>query len=627
MTKFEAIATELKSVEQSDLLLNTPEIQRSAQVGFDPEALVPQLTYVEAGIKKLTALCDAVGLKDKTAQAIEIFRGMTLSWGDRKIGTKSLWQSDVSDDGSPFEFSIAFKGDRTELRILLEAQGTEPTIKSNWEAGLKLNQYLAEHFDVSLDRFKKIEDLYVPTNPDAKLAIWHSVCFYPDQEPSFKIYLNPQAQVKSRAAAVVEESLVRLDFSHAWSNLAEIAAQRGPDKDEFVYFSLDLYSHAQARAKVYLRHYDATPADLEKALSVAKNYVAGDATEFCRVMADGQSSFSAKPAITCFSLISGDDATPSSGTMYLPISNYASNDLTVRNSITHCLGRYNLPVSIYDSVLQAFAARPLASGIGMQSYISLRREQTQQRVSIYLNPEIQAVLPPRTTVTLQSNRSLVSLEEMVSRYEGYIVDHHPFLQRLQREPVNSQHLWLLFMNLREAAMQFSRRLIILIAGINDDRIRCILAKQLNDELGNGDIDGIHTKLFDGLMTAIESWQADSFCENMLIPGKEFSQRLEEIYSNLNPYMGVGAAIVMEFHGKQFVLCLGKEFRKTNVELSAITWLTLHEELEIDHVDESLLLAGFVADSEEGVLAAKQGIESACLASWRFLDGLYRLCFN
>ena len=223
MTKFESIATELKSIESADLLSTHPQIDRSAQAGFNPEELVPKLTYVEAGIEKLTALCHAVGLKDKTAQAIEIFRAMTVSWGDRSIRHESAWKSDVSDDFSPFEFSIAFKENRAELRVLLEAQGAEPNLQSNWEAGLKLNQYLAERYNVSLDRFRQIEDLFLPTNPDAKFTIWHAVCFYPDKEPEFKLYLNPQSQHNHRAAAVVEESFVRLGFPHAWIGLAEIA--------------------------------------------------------------------------------------------------------------------------------------------------------------------------------------------------------------------------------------------------------------------------------------------------------------------------------------------------------------------------------------------------------------------
>lgn len=628
MTEFEAVTTALASPDPADLLTGDAEIQYHPQVGFNPEELVSKPTYVAAGIEKLTALCNAVGLEHKTAEAIEIFRAMTVSWGDRKIQEKSSWQSNVSDDGAPFEFSIAFKDDRAELRILLEAQGTEPNLQSNWEAGLNLNHYLAERYKISLDRFEQIENLFAPTNPDASFSIWHSACLYVDKEPSFKIYLNPQAQSESRAAATCEESLVRLGFPRAWSGLADIAAKRGPDKDEFVYISLDLDSSSSARIKVYLRHYDATVDDLEKTLSLAQNYVPDNVTEFCQAMTEGERIFSAKPVISCFSWVEGDDFTPSKGILHLPISNYAPNDLFVQERLNRYFKQHNLPVSIYDSVLQLLATRLLDAGIGMHSYTSLRRDKQYQRVTIYLNPEVNGVRSTSETAKSQISTSLPSLGDLVWHYENQTIAHHPFLQRLQRESVNPQLIWLLFMNVREGVVtHFSRRLANVIGRIDDERIRCILTKQLNEELGNGDINLVHRKLFDRLMDALEPWRMDSFNEEMLILGKEYSQQLEEIYLDADPYVGVGAAILMEIHGKQFDLCLGKEFRKTKIDLSTVSWLTLHEELEIGHADEALVLAGFVSDSARGVAGARQGIEKTRLASWKFLDKFYRACFN
>jgi DMATS type aromatic prenyltransferase len=634
MTNSENISTVLQQIDPSENLSigttlpleNQPSIERHAQVGFDPEKLIPTQTYVECGVEKLTALANAVGLNDKIEQIVQIFLALTSSWGDRQVGEISTWQSDVSDDCAPFEFSIALDPQQTELRVLVEAQGSDPNLQSNWQAGVDLNHHLAEKFNVSLDRFEQIADLFIPTNPEAKFSMWHAVCFYPDKEPAFKLYLNPQAQEKSRSAAIVEESLVRLGFTHAWPTLAETAAQRGPDKDEFVYFSLDLATHDRARVKVYLRHHDATPAELESALSAARNYVPGDAIEFCQAMAEGQTSFSAKPAISAFSWVEGDDTTPSSSTLHLPISNYATDDRVVCDLLDLYFIQNGFPVSTYQSAIQAFATRPLETGVGLHSYTSLRREQQQKRVTLYLNPEVITVRHPQQISKFQPARSLPSIEEIALHYEDYTLAHHPFLQRLQRESVNPQHIWILLINLREAVIHFTRRLASIIARIDDERIRCILAKQLNDELGNGNINGIHRKLFERLMIAIEPWRMESFTEEMLRPGKEFSQQMEGIYVEAYPYVGVGAAVVMEIYGKQFDLWLGNELRKTTVDLSAMTWVTLHEELEIDHADESLVIARFVADAEEEI-AARQGIEKACLASWSFLDGLYRLCYG
>ncbi|WP_295619330.1 tryptophan dimethylallyltransferase family protein [Chamaesiphon sp. GL140_3_metabinner_50] len=602
-------------------------IEKSGQIGFDVERLLPKQTYIECGVEKLTALVNAVGLGGQVDRITEIFQNLTTSWGDRRVGETSTWKSDVSDDCAPFEFSLALAPDRAELRVLIEAQGTAPDLYTNWQAGLELNKYIAQHFNVSLDRFEQIADLYTPANPEAKFSMWHAICFYPDKEPSFKLYLNPQAQQPSRAAAIVEESLVRLGFTHAWPTLAETAAQRGPDKDEFVYFSLDLAADTQARVKVYIRHQDATPAALESALSAARNYVPGDAIEFCKAMAPGQTSFTAKSAISAFSWVVGDDAIPSSSTLHLPISNYATDDRAVCDRLDLYFIERGLPVSTYNSAITALTNRKLEAGIGMHSYTSLRRDKQQRRVTLYLNPEVNAVRPPRKMSTVQPAQSSRSLAEMVHYYEEYTVAHHPFLQRLQREEVNPAHIWLLFMNVREGVVtHFTRLLANVVGRVDDERIRCILTKQLNEELGNGNINAVHRKLFDRLISGIDAWRMASFTEEMLIPGREYSQNLEAIYVDLDCYEGVGAAILMEIHGKQFDLCLGQEFRKTNIELSKIAWLTMHEEIEIDHADEALILARFLADSAPGTLAAKQGAEKTRIASWKFLDRLYRLCF-
>jgi DMATS type aromatic prenyltransferase len=610
-------------------LENRHSIDQQSQVGFDPEGLIPAKTYVEVGIEKLTALCDSLGMNAKLAEVVEIFRAMTISWSDRQVGESVEWPSDVSDDGSPFEFSIALDPDKVELRVLVEAQGQDPNLQSNWQAGLELNQYLAAHYNVSLDRFAQVADLFVPTNADAKFSMWHSACFYPDKPSAFKLYLNPQSQHKSRSAAIVEESLVRLGFTHAWPTLAETAAQRGPDQDEFVYFSLDLAAHDRARVKVYLRHHDATPAELESALSAARNYVPGDAIEFCQAMAPGQTSFSQKSAITCFALVEGDSITPSSGTLYLPISNYATDDRAVCDRIDLYFIEHSLPVSKYQSVIQSVAARRLDLGVGMHSYISLRREQQQRRVGIYVNPEVNAVRPPVTT--LATSKQLVmsskSIEEMVYSYRTASVEDHPFFQRLHREPPNLTNLWLLFANFQEGIVDhFTRRLALVVAHIDNEYIRCILAHQLNEELGNGDVSKIHRKIFDRLKSALESHQPSLVTSEMLVPALKLSECLEEMCSNPNPYIGVGSAIMMELRGEQRDKIVTQELSRTNLESSVKSWFYLHGEIEANHVDEVIELARQIDNSDGDREAVSQGLKITSDALWRFCNNMYRVCF-
>mgnify|MGYP000671544732 CR=1 FL=1 len=635
MTNSEITSTVSKSIDTSEnhsidlafSLENQPEIERHSQVGFDPEKLGSTQTYVECGLEKLTALCHAVGLNDKIEQITQIFLAITSSWGDRKVGETSTWQSDVSDDRAPFEFSLALDPDKVELRVLVEAQGSDPNLQSNWQAGLDLNQHLAEHYNVNLDRFEQIADLFTPTNPESKFSMWHAVCFYPDKEPAFKLYLNPQAQSQSRSAAIVEESLVRLGFTHAWPTLAETAAQRGPDRDEFVYFSLDLAAHDRARVKVYLRHHDATPTELESALSAARNYVPGDAIEFCQAMAPGQTSFSQKPAITCFSLIEEDNAIPSNGTLYLPISNYALDDRVVCDRLDLYFIQNGLPVSTYQLAIQALAARSLEAGVGMHSYTSFRREQQHKRVTLYLNPEVNTLRHRGQISELEPARSLPSLEEMVWYYRNLSVEDHPFFQRLHREPANLTNLWLLFANFQEGIVDhFTRRLALVVAHIDNEYIRCILAHQLNEELGNGDVSKIHRKIFDRLKFALDAYKPEVITSEMLAPAYKLSQRLELLSTDPNPYTGVGSAIMMELRGEQRDRIVTKELVRTTLESSVKSWFYLHGEIEAGHVDEVVELARKIDNSEGDKAAVLQGLKITSDVLWDFCNGMYRTCF-
>jgi DMATS type aromatic prenyltransferase len=635
MTNFDDISTVTGSIDRpKNISSNTAShlesrisIERHAQVGFDPEQLVPTQTYVECGVEKLTALCESVGLNHQTDRIIEIFRSITTSWGNKAVGD-TTWPSDVSDDAAPFEFSLALDPDNIELRVLVEAQGSEATLQSNWQAGLELNQHLAANYQVNLDRFNQIADLYTPTNAAAKFSIWHAVCFYPDKAPAFKLYLNPQSQSQKRSAAIVEESLVRLGFTHAWPTLAETSAQRGPDKDEFVYFALDLATDPQARVKVYLRHHDATPVELESALSAARNYVSGDAIEFCQAMAPEQTSFSAKSAITCFSFIAGDDLTPSNGTVYLPISNYATDDRIVCDRIDLYFIQHGLPVAKYQSAIQSLAARSLESGIGMHSYASFRRVQHQRRVSIYLNPEANTVRSPRTIETnTQPTRSLPSLEEMAFYYKTNSVEEHPFFQRLHREPANLTNLWQLFANFQEGIVaHFTRRLALVVDNIDNENIRCILAKQLNEELGNGNEEHVHQKIFDQFILGLEQYKPEVVTTEMLAPGFKLSRELEKLYSDPNPYIGAGASILMEIRGEQRDKIITKELVRTTLDSSVVAWFYLHGELEGDHADEVLQLARQIDNSDVDKTSVAKGLEMTSTALWNFCNGMYRACF-
>ena len=587
-------------------------------------------THFQYGAQKLRALCDALGFGEKTEPTIKLFRSLIYPWGETAIGEAPRWPSDIGDDHTPFEFSLALSEKQPELRILIEAQGVVPTLQSQREAGRALTERLIRDFGVAVERLRLVEDLFFPEEPEGIFAVWHGVSFSPDKEPEFKIYLNPQAQGEARAAAIMEEALDRLGFRRVWPVIAEIAARRGPEKDEFKYFSLDLSGDKAARVKLYVQHHDATVEDLEIALSAASNYVKGDVTEFCQAMTGSNGPFSERSVITCFSFVEEDKDCPSVGNFHLPLRAYTYNDQLASDRIYRYLAKHILPSSIiYERFLPAFAKRSLKDGKGMHTYVSFRREQGYSRITLYLAPEAYKIQEP-TELALTTNRRKILLlpEEIVAHYKQYAIVNHPFFQRLKCEQVNPKHLWVLLANIHEGvARNFARHLANLIARVEDDRIRCILVKQLNDELGDGDFSRAHSVLFEQFIAALEPWSPATIPETFLAPGRKLNQCLGVFYSHKDPYEGVGATMVMEIYGQQFDQFLGNLFRiQQIIEPSSLTWLTLHETLELEHVEESLALAHLVPQSGPSLEAVWRGAQGVAAISWDYFNAIYRICF-
>ncbi|MBW4507669.1 MAG: hypothetical protein KME64_14310 [Scytonematopsis contorta HA4267-MV1] len=341
-------------------------------------------TYLEYGSKKLQSLVDICGMKHKTPEIMEVFKQMTLPWGNNFIKDKPLWLSGIADDHTPFEFSVAIDSDTPELRILCECQREGFNLLSNWRAGMKFNYWLMDNYGASLTRLNQVSDLFFPEDESAHFAMWHGACFLPNKKSEFKIYLNPQAQGKEQANDLIQEAFKRLGLKESWLAVEAILQEQDASKNELKYFSLDLSAKPESRVKIYWRHHDITADELEKMYSVARNYVPGDVTEFCRTIA-GTTRLSKRPIFSCFSFIEGSASTPNTATIQIPLTLYATNDAIMRDRIHNYLVEKNLPSLIYDSSIKAVATRPLSNHSGIHSCISFRRDKLQQpRVTVYL---------------------------------------------------------------------------------------------------------------------------------------------------------------------------------------------------------------------------------------------------
>lgn len=349
-------------------------------------------SLLECGVERLRALCRGIGFDAAEEQrAVDLLNLLIGPMGELPASEPPHWLSDLSDDSTPFEFSLAIDNGTPELRLLIEAQSSQlPSVSSNWRSALQLNADLKERFGIDLERLRAVESLFAPTNRNARFGAWHAVCLRKGAPPDFKIYLNPQAQGHEHAFAVVTAALTKLGFDGAYA-----ALMSDRTSDEIKYFSLDLSGKKGARVKIYTAHPGARVEDIEAAVSMARDYVPGQAAEFCRAMAGFDGPYNERSVLTCLAFTEGN-ATPTTGTIHFPVRAYAENDLVARDRILQYLDEAG--ASLYRSAIDEFANRPLETGVGMQTYASLRQERGKRRVTVYLATEIYGVEPARTSM-------------------------------------------------------------------------------------------------------------------------------------------------------------------------------------------------------------------------------------
>jgi hypothetical protein len=220
-----------------------------------------------------------------------------------------------------------------------------------------------------------------------------------------------------------------------------------------------------------------------------------------------------------------------------------------------------------------------------------------------------------------------SAESIVDDYERVEVAEHPLFVELAAKPVDLGAIWLLMANL---AAGISRDFVIwlaqTIARVEDRRIASLLAKQLNDELGNGSFSGIHSGLLDRFVTALERWRPQQAEASVALePGRRLARRASQLFETSKVYEAVGALMVGEVFAKKMDHCVGDEIRRqSSIGNDDLTWLLLHETLEVDHADDSRELAALVPPSDVALAECRRGADAQWLLLWEFLDGVYAL---
>ncbi|WP_394841782.1 hypothetical protein LZC95_32485 [Pendulispora brunnea] len=315
------------------------------------------------------------------------------TWGNIEVPQRPQWLSHIGQDHAPFEFSVSFVAGRPRIRLLVEAQSETGRFPAVRDACLGV-QSAAMEYGADGHAFERVRDLFLPEVPHAPFALWHAASI--SSGPMFvKAYLNPQIRGPEHAEVVVQTALERLGLRGAWSNVRSSFWDHELSGDEIRYFSLDLVEPARARTKVYVYPAGATAWDLERLASLRKSYVPGEVTEFCRAMTGSTGPYVDR-AVCVYFAFTGTDPNPSDVTIQVPMAAYVQDDEVARDRILRYFRARGLPTTAYERALSAVSQRPLGSGRGLHTYVSLRTGRQPLHLTVYFAAELYGVQqPPR----------------------------------------------------------------------------------------------------------------------------------------------------------------------------------------------------------------------------------------
>jgi hypothetical protein len=344
------------------------------------------LSLAELGAARLGALGDSLGLTELQNQgALAMFRLVSEPWGRLPVGDAPAWQNDLTDDGTPFEFSIGFEGGRPELRMLFESQpeGGPHTQHASWQAGIELQAKLRARGLCNTAQFERVADLFAPrADYVPRFALWHAVVLR-DAGPSLlKAYVNPEVGGVAPSRELAASAFAQLKMERAWELVAK---KLGPDT-RVPYISLDLEAGSAARVKVYLT---ATQADEVVALTRGSaNDPADQSRDWLKRLLDSEGPYTSRPVLVCHSFV-GADGLPMS-TVHVPIRSYVPNDQVALQRTLDLLPAQS--ARQLAQALESLAAPSLLRSRGVLTYVSLRFVAGTVRVTAYLAPRAYAKL-------------------------------------------------------------------------------------------------------------------------------------------------------------------------------------------------------------------------------------------
>ncbi|MDQ0380541.1 tryptophan dimethylallyltransferase family protein [Amycolatopsis thermophila] len=335
------------------------------------------------------------GFPDDDGDPVVVLRELLDAAGRRPLTRPPLWPSDVADDATPVEFSLALdeSGDRA-VRILGEPIPENPGPAANIHAAKRFLTHMAQRLDLTLHRFHAVEDLFLAEEPQGKFALWFSVILRPGRPPALKVYFNPLVRGVDAAPALVAEALRRLGLDEAYDTVASSALRRGA-ADRFSFFALDLDNGPLSRVKLYISHESADSATVERAAEAVDGVNPMALREFLTLAGGGTGPFAGRPLVSSYSFVEAGAGRPGNYSLYLPIRDYVPDDEVARAQVLAHFDRAGLPAAELDRAIGAVTGRALRDGTGLIAHVSLRLGRFGTGTTVYLSSEAYAVTAPR----------------------------------------------------------------------------------------------------------------------------------------------------------------------------------------------------------------------------------------
>lgn len=352
-------------------------------------------TLGENADAQLSALGAAIGLGPATDEVRALVRELLGGSGNWPLD-HPRWPSEVADDHSPLEYSVAFDAQGVPtLRVLVECLAEQPSPRANQQAALAAMARLHSTLPLSLDRFAAVSGEFLPEDPTGPFSVGFSVVARPDSTPVLKVYLNPNARGPMLAPALVAQALDRLGFIGGEQQLR--SKMRGlHTMDRYSFFALDLDDRPAARAKVYISHYHATGADVRRAATASREGNAVEVSEFCARAAGTDGPLDGRPLVSAYTFLEGDGATPSGYSLYVPVRDYVSDDTVALDRTLNLARRYGITPDAVRGAVEAVRGRDLAAGPGLIAHLSLRTGPPRPGMTVYLSAEGYGMAQPST---------------------------------------------------------------------------------------------------------------------------------------------------------------------------------------------------------------------------------------